>query len=145
MISLKMSRAGNWTGSYVLQKQAWFWSGLYSSSATNQIVPIDIDPIVGASYMKINAGEITNKGIEVSVNATPVKTKNFTWDVSANWQGILTDSSACTKTWIKACHGKPIWVPPSGKVTCLFLRRRGNAQNLGLRLKSSQGFLLPGR
>jgi len=58
---------------------------LYSSSATNQIVPIDIDPIVGASYMKINAGEITNKGIEVSVNATPVKTKNFTWDVSANW------------------------------------------------------------
>jgi hypothetical protein len=24
MISLKMSRAGNWTGSYVLQKQAWF-------------------------------------------------------------------------------------------------------------------------
>jgi len=58
---------------------------LYYSSATNQIVSLDIDPIVGASSMKINVGEITNKGIEVGMYATPVKTSNFTWNVNFNW------------------------------------------------------------
>ncbi|MFN2336483.1 MAG: TonB-dependent receptor domain-containing protein [Bacteroidales bacterium] len=58
---------------------------LYNSSTTNQIVSVDIDPIVGASGMKINAGEINNKGIEVALYATPVKSKDFTWDVNLNW------------------------------------------------------------
>ncbi len=58
---------------------------LYNSSTTNQIVSVDVDPIVGASSMKINAGEINNKGIEVSLNATPVKTKDWTWNINANW------------------------------------------------------------
>ncbi len=58
---------------------------VYNSSTTNQIVLVDVDPIVGASNMKINAGEINNKGIELSVNATPVKTKDFTWSINANW------------------------------------------------------------
>lgn len=58
---------------------------LYSSSTTNQIVSLDIDPIVGSSSMKINVGEITNKGIEVGMYATPVKTSNFTWNLNFNW------------------------------------------------------------
>lgn len=57
----------------------------YYSSSTNQILNIDVDPIVGASSITINAGEITNQGIEVSLNATPVKTRNFTWDLNFNW------------------------------------------------------------
>ena len=31
-----------------------------------------------------NVGEITNKGIELTVNATPVKTKDFTWQTTLN-------------------------------------------------------------
>jgi len=33
----------------------------------------------------INAGEIQNKGVELSINATPVIAKNFKWDVTVNW------------------------------------------------------------
>jgi TonB-linked SusC/RagA family outer membrane protein len=58
---------------------------LYHSSTTNQIISLDIDPIVGASSMRINVGEITNKGIEVGIYATPVKTSNFTWNLNFNW------------------------------------------------------------
>jgi len=58
---------------------------LYRSSTTNQIISLDIDPIVGASSMRINVGEITNKGIEVSMYATPVKTSDFTWNLNFNW------------------------------------------------------------
>lgn len=63
---------------------------LYNTSTTNQIVGVDIDPIVGAANMKINAGEINNKGIEVALNATPVKTTNFTWDINVNWTKYKT-------------------------------------------------------
>ena len=58
---------------------------LYNSSTTNQIISLDVDPISGAGGMKINAGEINNKGIEISLYATPVKTSKFTWDVNFNW------------------------------------------------------------
>ena len=58
---------------------------LYSSSTTDQIYPLEIDPIVGATTMTINTGEINNKGIEIALNGTPVKTSNFTWDLHFNW------------------------------------------------------------
>jgi TonB-linked SusC/RagA family outer membrane protein len=58
---------------------------LYNSSTTDQIINIPLDPIVGASSMKINAGEISNKGIELALSATPVKTQDFTWNINVNW------------------------------------------------------------
>ena len=38
------------------------------------------------SYSSINAnvGKITNKGVELSINAIPVQTKNFTWSTTLN-------------------------------------------------------------
>ncbi|MCG6190054.1 SusC/RagA family TonB-linked outer membrane protein [Maribellus maritimus] len=32
-----------------------------------------------------NAGEITNKGVEITLNATPVQSKNFSWNTSLNY------------------------------------------------------------
>lgn len=34
--------------------------------------------------MIANVGEISNKGIEITINATPVQTKDFTWNTSLN-------------------------------------------------------------
>lgn len=36
------------------------------------------------SWLTTNVGEISNKGIEFTLNATPVMTKKFTWDTSLN-------------------------------------------------------------
>ncbi|GAA4310302.1 SusC/RagA family TonB-linked outer membrane protein [Compostibacter hankyongensis] len=33
----------------------------------------------------INAGEIRNNGLEVTLNATPVQSKDFNWNISVNW------------------------------------------------------------
>jgi TonB-linked SusC/RagA family outer membrane protein len=68
-----------------LRNRLGFDLALYNSSTTNQIVSVDVDPIVGASSMKINAGEINNKGIEIALFTTPVRTRNFTWDFNLNW------------------------------------------------------------
>ena len=35
-------------------------------------------------YMTANVGDITNKGIELTLNAVPVKTKDFTWNTTLN-------------------------------------------------------------
>ena len=35
-------------------------------------------------WMDANVGEISNKGIELTINATPVKNRNFTWETSLN-------------------------------------------------------------
>ena len=39
----------------------------------------------GYTAQTVNLGEITNRGVEALVTATPVKTGNFQWDVSANF------------------------------------------------------------
>lgn len=58
---------------------------LYRSSTTDQIVDATLDQIVGATKMKINAGEIRNQGIEISAGFVPVKTRDFTWSMNLNW------------------------------------------------------------
>lgn len=35
-------------------------------------------------WMDANVGEISNKGIELTINATPIKSNNFTWETSLN-------------------------------------------------------------
>ncbi len=40
------------------------------------------------SSLTKNIGGMTNKGIEITVKATPVSTRNFTWEVSANYTKI---------------------------------------------------------
>lgn len=39
----------------------------------------------GFASTTINSAIIQTKGLELLVNATPVKTKNFSWDVTINW------------------------------------------------------------
>src|SRR5690606_22493543 len=41
-----------------------------------------LDAATGFSSIKSNYGSIRNKGIEVELGATPVKNKNFSWDVN---------------------------------------------------------------
>ncbi|AQX06174.1 SusC/RagA family TonB-linked outer membrane protein [Elizabethkingia meningoseptica] len=55
---------------------------------TNGIIPLDISPASGASAIIINSGKTSSNGIELIFRATPVKTTNFTWDVSFNFSRI---------------------------------------------------------
>ena len=57
----------------------------YNRNTENQIVPIEISGSAGYTERMINAGKINNKGIEVLVFGTPVKTKDFSWNISVNF------------------------------------------------------------
>jgi len=58
--------------------------GYYSQSTKDQILNLPISKASGYDFATINAGEITNKGIEVSLTGIPVQTKNFTWSSTVN-------------------------------------------------------------
>lgn len=57
----------------------------YDASTTDQIINIPISAASGYTSKTINAGEITNKGVEAMIYVTPVKTKDFSWDITINY------------------------------------------------------------
>jgi TonB-linked SusC/RagA family outer membrane protein len=57
----------------------------YHSQAFDQITPVSISSASGYTTKILNAGTIQNSGVELSINATPVKTRDFSWDFTVNW------------------------------------------------------------
>jgi TonB-linked SusC/RagA family outer membrane protein len=58
----------------------------YKKNAKNQILKTSVPAGTGYSYKLINAGNIENKGLEIALNATPVKTSTgFSWETLVNW------------------------------------------------------------
>ena len=58
----------------------------YKSNATNQIIDLPLDPFSGFNSKKINAGDIQNKGIELTVKAKILdNTDGISWDMNLNY------------------------------------------------------------
>ena len=58
----------------------------YSQSTDDQIIPVSLSNTTGFTSMVINAGKMTNKGVEALVSAVPVKLDNgFEWHTSFNF------------------------------------------------------------
>lgn len=58
---------------------------LYQNNTANQIIRIPMMYETGYAHRWINAGEVRNRGIEMSLDATPVRKDNFRWKIGANW------------------------------------------------------------
>lgn len=57
----------------------------YKTNSKNQLVSVATPPASGYSSKLINAGNIQNSGIEVTLNFTPVKTADFVWTAYINY------------------------------------------------------------
>jgi TonB-linked SusC/RagA family outer membrane protein len=57
----------------------------YYSSTENQILKTAVSNATNYSYFMMNAGKISSRGIELTINATPVKTRELSWEVQLNW------------------------------------------------------------
>lgn len=80
----------------------------YKSRTKNQILNIPLSNTTGYSTRKINAGLISNYGIETMLTVTPVSTKNFSWNAyvnfSANRSKVLELSDELTN-YVMASKG----------------------------------------
>jgi TonB-linked SusC/RagA family outer membrane protein len=57
----------------------------YKSNSKNQLLSVSIPAASGYSNKFINAGNIQNSGIEMTLNISPVQTTDFSWDFSLNF------------------------------------------------------------
>jgi TonB-linked SusC/RagA family outer membrane protein len=59
----------------------------YHSVTKDQILSLPVDPASGYLSALMNAGSVSNRGLELQLNAKPFRSANFGWDISANWSG----------------------------------------------------------
>ncbi len=58
----------------------------FNGYAQDQIMSVPLSPFTGYSSKKFNAGRIKGHGVELMLNATPVRTESgFTWDLTVNY------------------------------------------------------------
>lgn len=56
----------------------------YNRSTKNQTIPMSLDPATGYTSRYVNLGKITNKGIELLISGTPIKTRDWQWNLTWN-------------------------------------------------------------
>ncbi len=57
----------------------------YNRTAEDQIVARPLDPSTGFDQTYINAGTISNKGVEIGATVTPLRIGDFSWNLRANF------------------------------------------------------------
>jgi TonB-linked SusC/RagA family outer membrane protein len=58
---------------------------VYNKNTTGMIYPYRVNNVlIPSGSIVANGGSMNNKGIELSLNASPVRSKNFTWSTSIN-------------------------------------------------------------
>ncbi|QKZ13198.1 SusC/RagA family TonB-linked outer membrane protein [Spirosoma sp. KUDC1026] len=57
----------------------------YNSLSRDQIISVDVSSATGYVRAAINSGSMRNRGIELILRATPVKTNKFSWDMNLNF------------------------------------------------------------
>jgi len=88
--------APEFTTSYEVGANLGFWknrasidAAWFNTVSTSQIFNVGIPPSTGRQTKTVNAGRMTNKGIELLVTVTPIATNSFKWDVSGNFTKIV--------------------------------------------------------
>lgn len=68
----------------ILFKHVRFEASYYNKLSSDQILSAQISNASGFTSQLINVGESENKGVEMMLTFSPIKTNNFVWTTSAN-------------------------------------------------------------
>lgn len=68
-----------------LKNRVGFDLAVYKNNTFDQLMDVSVSFVTGFNKKWVNAGEVQNKGIELALTGTPVKTKDFNWDIRVNW------------------------------------------------------------
>jgi TonB-linked SusC/RagA family outer membrane protein len=94
----------------------------YDRNSDKQIFSLDMDPSTGFTAQNLNLGKISNKGVELQATVVPIRTNNFTWEITANYTknnslveslpeelgGVATIYGLTGGTSLDAVVGKPL-------------------------------------
>jgi outer membrane receptor protein involved in Fe transport len=85
---LKPERTNSWEAGLEMNffnNRLGFDVTYYQTKTKDEILPLSVSGTTGYIYKYVNSGEIENKGVEVSIHATPVKTHDFEWNTTLNF------------------------------------------------------------
>jgi TonB-linked SusC/RagA family outer membrane protein len=68
-----------------LNSRLGFNADYYHAVQSNEILPINLSQATGYNTASVNGGQVQNQGVEATVDITPVKTRNFVWQMKVNW------------------------------------------------------------
>ncbi len=74
--------------------RAHFDVNYFNSQSVDQILPVTVSTATGFSSKYVNAGTVENKGWELTLGVTPVKSGAFKWDINVNWTKIHNEVTA---------------------------------------------------
>jgi len=81
----------------------------YKSNTFNQLIFLGLPQASGYNQQYVNAGNIQNKGIEAMLSATPVQTKDLSWNTSVNFalnrNKVISLSSSVTQASLSTATG----------------------------------------
>jgi hypothetical protein len=69
----------------MLNNRASFDVAYYNKKSYDQIFSVPASASSGYTRIVRNAGDLRNKGLEISVRGRPIQAGSFTWDLMANW------------------------------------------------------------
>lgn len=84
----KPEMSSNWEGGVdfrVLGGRLGLDMTYYYNRTKNQILNAPFDPTTGYTKGTINSGCVSNRGVELVLRGTPIKTRDLQWDLTATW------------------------------------------------------------
>ena len=69
----------------LFDNRLFFDFSYYNIKTTDQIYDVPVPAATGFSTFRSNIGEMVNKGVEVLIGGTAIRTSDFNWDVSLNF------------------------------------------------------------
>lgn len=74
-----------------LQNRLGIDMAIYNRSTVDDILNTSISSTSGFGATQVNIGELENKGFELLVTGTPIRNKDFNWDVSFNFSRNISN------------------------------------------------------
>ncbi len=88
----------------------------YDKQTKDMLLEVPVPRSIGYSTLLQNYGAMENKGFEVSVSATPVSNKNFSWDINFNIsrnnnliKKLAAPINTATREYIRMEEGYPLF------------------------------------
>lgn len=89
---------------------------IYEKNTTDVLLELPVQGISGFTNYFSNAGEVNNRGIEIGVNYNVIKTKDWKWDIGANYSYLTnkikklpTAVNVYSRNWIRLEEGSSMY------------------------------------
>lgn len=97
---------------------------VYDKRTQGQIFNVPISPSTGYTSLVQNLGLVSNKGVELNLNAKPVDTKNFQWNLnfnySKNWNKVINLTGGPKKVILNTAYDAELDAIPGKSVTAMY-------------------------